>query len=185
MKFDSPEEKYFSFYADELKMSGYIKCYTHHPEPYILSEPFSYEYNKLLKTKIKSVEQMFIRKHQYTPDFSVHWNEKARGVFFNTFKDKVNLKKIPFVAQDGKQPFSIIEIKAGFSKYNMGREAGLHQKWVMAKYGHYIQKVIISNKPNGLFAQTFTPEKYLLTEKAFKERKLHFVPKNLKDYLEI
>ena len=184
--FASDEEKYFSFYVEELKEAGYIRDYEYQPDAYVLATPFFYEYDKQLKTKTKVIVQKFIQEHIYTPDYLIYFYEKARGLFFNTFSDRANLKKIPFVANEGKTkgmlPFSVIEIKAGFSKFNMGREAGLHQKWVMARYGEYVQKVIISNK-TGIFKTTFTPEKFLTTNKSGKDRKIHFQPKTLEEFL--
>lgn len=182
MKFHSDEEKYFSWYLSELQGAGYIQSYISQPDSYVLSTPFFYEYDKHLKTKSKIVVQKFIQEHIYTADFRINWNNKARGLFFNTFDDRVNVKQIPFVAMDCVFPFSIIEIKAGFSKFNMGREAGLHQKWVMSKYGQYVQRIIISNK-TGIFKTTFTPKRYLLTEKKKQPRTIYFETKALEAFV--
>ena len=176
--FDSPEEFYMSWWLDELFEAGYIDNWCLHPEPYILAPAFSYLYDKHLKTKTKTLGSNLLSPHIYTPDYHIDWNEKARGIFFNKMLDRVNLKNIPFVSQ--YLPYSVVEVKAGFSKFHAGREFSINQKWMMQRHGIYVQKVIISNK-KGLFADTFTPEKFLLTSTG-KPRKLHYTPRTLKEF---
>lgn len=55
--YDSCEEEYFSWYVSELHKAGYVEEYVFHPESYILSAPFLYEFDKQLKTKAKKVAQ--------------------------------------------------------------------------------------------------------------------------------
>lgn len=185
MPYISNEERWFSFFLDELFEAGYIKKYIPQPKGYLLSDTVSYQYEKQLKTKTKTITTTLIQRHVYTPDFLVLWNEKARGVFFNTKRDRKHLKAVPFVGmKEGSKLFSVIEVKAGFSKFNMGREATLHAKWVMEKYGHYVQRIVISNKV-GLFKSTFAPQRYLKTDKSGVDRKLHFEPRTLKEFIGI
>lgn len=183
MIYASDEEKYFSWYLSELQDAGYIRSYISQPESYVLSAPFFYEYDKHLKTKTNIIVQKFVHEHIYTPDFRINWNSKARGLFFNTFDDRINVKKIPFVAMECIFPYSIIEVKADFSKHNMTRVANLNQQWVMAKYGQYVQRAIVSNK-TGIFKTTFTPIKYLFTDKSKKLRKIHFETRILKEFID-
>ena len=181
--FDSDEEKYMSWYLDELKKAGYINSFIFHPEAYVLSDSFFYEYDKCLKIKKKKIiVQEFVEEHIYSADFLVIWNECARGIFFNTFDDRINVKKIPFVANNNDAPYSVIEVKADFSKYNMIRVFSLNQRWVMQRFGVYVQKAIVSNK-TGIFKTTFTPNKFLLCDKIVKLRKLHYKPRTLAKFV--
>lgn len=183
MPYISNEERWFSFYLDELLEAGYVKKYIPQPEGYLLADTVSYQYEKQLKTKQKTITTTLLQRHHYTPDFKIIWSLNAWDIFFNTKRDRKHLKTVPFVGmKEGSVFFSIIEVKAGFSKFNMGREATLHQKWVMEKYGHYVQRIVISNK-TGLFKNTFTPQRCLKTDKSGKDRKLYFKPKTLKEFV--
>jgi len=183
---DSTEELWMSWWLDEVFEAGYIASFQLHPEAYLLSPAFSYKYDKPLKTRTKELESNLLSPHIYSPDFLVNWNKNARGIFWNSISDRVNLKNVPFVAQeteDGNNNYySIVEIKAGFSKFHAGREFSLNQKWMMQRFGVYVNKTIISNK-TGLFKDTFTPGKYLLTDKSKQNRKLHFEPRTLEEFI--
>ena len=126
------------------------------------------------------IVKKLIREHIYTPDFLILWNEKARGVFFNNLLDRVTLSKIPFTVK-GLCDKSIIEIKPAFDQNNMTRLFTINQKWLLEGIGVYCQKII----PVKLFSKTFTPVRYLKTDKTNKKRKLHYIPKALKEYVEV
>ena len=177
MNYDSQEELYFSWYLDELKEVGYIENYEAQPESYVLSEPAFYEYDKRLKTKTKTVVKKLIREHIYTADFRIAWAEKARGLFFNKLIDRVDLSKIPFVSN--YYFTSTIEIKPTFDQNNMTRLFTINQKWMYQKQGVYVQKIV----PVKLFSETFTPKRYLLTNKSLKPRKLKYTPETLEQFI--
>ena len=183
--FDSTEELWFGWWLQEVQEAGYIDSFQHHPEAYLLSPAFSYKYDKPLKTRTKELESNLLSPHIYSPDYKIFWNKNARGIFWNAISDRVQLKNVPYVAQeteDGNNNYySIVEIKAGFSKFNMDRTFSLNAKWIMQRFGVYVNKIIISNK-NGLFKETFVPTKFLLTDKAKQNRKLHFKPRTLEEF---
>lgn len=182
MDFDSDEELYFSWYLEELIENGFIKGFVLHPKTYQLSDPIFYEWEELLKTKSKPRVSKLLEDHVYTPDFLINWNEKARGIFYEEIDSLEGLpKNLPyFIADDGK---SIIEIKPSFDQNNMTRLVMINIKWVYEKFGDYVQKVIpipsVSkagkiSPGTALFAKTFTPKRYLLTDKSMKPRKIRF-----------
>lgn len=185
--FDSDEEKYFSWYLDELLQAGFIKSYGHHTEKFMLSPPAGVVMVKKLKTKEKRVSKTLLRGHEYTPDFMIRWNPKALDIFYSPLID-CNPNPFFLASSTFDSVFGcdigFVEIKAVFSKYNMGREFSINQKWLYAQEGIYVQKVIPTGKSTCLFAKTFTPEKYLLTEKTHKPRKLKWKPRTLTEYLE-
>lgn len=191
-KFDSAEELVFSMYLDELYEAGYIESWEHHPESFILCPPVSYEYDKQLKTKTKVLIKKFIAKHEYTADFKIIWNNKAQGVFFDTFDSRRDLKKSLFVANTKRSTayysimeyYSIIEVKPAFSLFNMQRLFELNRKWLYDSYEIYVQKIIpINKKKTGLFQISFCPKKFLYTEKTKKLKKLNFATKTLDEFI--
>ena len=180
MEYASNEEKFFSWYLDELKESGYIISYESQPESFLLSVPLFYEFDKQLKTKTKIIVKKHIPEHVYTADFRIEWAENARYVFLHSFGDRVNLKKVPFLAE---KRISYIEVKPDYDVHNMQREFSINQKWVWQIHKVYVQKVIVSVKLQYLFAQTFTPNKFLFTPTG-KIKKLHYQAMPLKEFVE-
>jgi hypothetical protein len=89
LTFDSEEERLFHLYLEELKHRGFIDSFIFHPETITISEEADYGY---VDKKNKCVVATLLRKHEYTPDFKVFWNIKAKGIFYNNINDIVNLK---------------------------------------------------------------------------------------------
>ncbi len=194
--YDSPEELYVSWYLNELVEGGYVIKYNYQPKPWVLSERRIYRYGKNLKTKKKFIETTLLREHIYTPDFEVLWYEKCYGMLLKNVdlfgkyvaqdRQIVN-KKNPFWVNDinfleitPSKLYSTWEIKPLFDRNNMTRLFTINQKWVYDKYGVYVQKII----PQKLFKDTFTPQRYLLTDSGKQKRKLNFAPKTLEEYIE-
>lgn len=181
MNYDSKEELYFSWYLDELVEAGYVARYEPQPESFLLADTVIYEYEKHLKTKTKTLFKTLLREHIYSPDFRVVWHKKVKGVFYDSIYGQVNLLSVPFFTVNSN--ISYIEIKPAFSLHNSQREFSINQKWMFQKHGFYVQKIIIANKGNNLFAKTFTPAKYLYTEKTKKLKKLKYQPRMLSEFL--
>lgn len=177
MIYDSKEELYFSWYLDELCKAGYVSEYSFQPGSFVLSAPVVYKYEKQLKTKTKIMTKRLIREHSYTTDFRIIWDKKANGVFYASSYGQLYLINTPFITTSANVGF--VEIKPVFDQNNMTRLFTINQKWVYQKYGTYIQKII----PVKLFESTFTPQKYLLTDKTNKPRKLKYQPKTLNDFI--
>lgn len=202
-KYDSNEELWVSYYLSELKAAGFVDEWKSQPQEYVLSESVVYTWTQTLKTKNKIKSSALLQGHKYTPDFSISWNSCARNVFFNTIEDGINFKEIPFFAHSGSN-VSIIDVKPAFDMKNMTRLFTINQKWVMDKFGLYIQKIITSkelkhyhvvgNKKkkvyshstwSGLFPKTFVPERYFLTDKSGKPRKIKYEAIRLGEYLRL
>lgn len=165
--YDSHEEKYIDWYLQSLLNNGYIKKYTFHHKTYDLSIKIVHKWKKKMKrVEDKDMETTVLQPHTYTPDVLVEWNKIAEGIFYQnlTISDKLIT---PFIAQNDK---SIWEIKGSFDFQNMTRLVTLNIKWVMEKYQDYIQIIV----PNKIFNTTFTPQRYLLTDKSFILRKLKY-----------
>ena len=156
--YDSKEEIYFSWYLDELFEAGYIDEYCRQPEPFSLFDPVKYNWIKPLKTKKKEMTTTLMRAHSYRADFQIFWLfNNAKGLFFDINK----LTAGPFFAKYG---ISFIDVKPSFDQHNMTRLFHINQKWVHQRFGVYVQKIV----PQKLFKATFTPNRYLYTDKSAK-----------------
>ncbi len=190
-EYDSNEELWVSYYLDELKDAGFISEWKSQPQEYVLSEPVIYSWLQKLKTKNKMKSSALLQGHKYTPDFTISWNPCACGMFFNTTEGLVNFKNIPFFAHSGTN-ISIIDVKPAFDMNNMTRLFVINQKWMMEKFGLYVQKIMTMKETkhskkdstwSGLFPKTFTPERYFLTDKSGKPRKIRYDAIRLSEYL--
>ena len=178
--YDSKEEIWFSWYLDELNAAGYIDFYVYQPEPFSLFPPVKYNWIKPLKTKKKTMTTSLLRAHSYQADFKVNWNvPPSRGVFFIDNGIKGNY---PFISQYCNcRPISYIDVKPAHDFQNMTRLFQINQKWVYQRFGVYVQKVV----PQELFKMTFTPERYLFTDKNLKPRKIDFKPIGIKEFINV
>jgi len=185
MTFDSNEEMYFSWYLDELKDNGYISSYSR-SKSYVLSEPLTSTYIKQMKRVAnKIIDYSYLRGHIYTPDFCIEWTEKARGIFFHDcFDTSSKINNFPFMTyiteQDGKVSIcSEVEVKAIFDQNNMTRLAIINIKWLYDKF-EILTTVI---KPQKLFKETFTPDKYLTTNKSKQGRKIQWKVNSISEFI--
>jgi hypothetical protein len=176
MEFDSNEEKYFSWYLEVLRNWNFIESWSKNEKPWQLTEDLVITYVKPMKrVEDKIMKQTLFSGRVYTPDFIVKWTEQALEVFVQELNcgDKITA---PFVCQDLK---SIIEVKGGFDNNNMTRLAVNNIKDVYDKYDDYITMV----KVPMIFKKTFTPERYLLTDKSFKSRKIKYATRSIKEFI--
>jgi hypothetical protein len=171
-EFDSKEELHFSWYLNELRNAGYINKWDKFEnvnDPYPLTEGLAHKYIKPMKrVEDKELYQTILAPSVYTPDFKIWWTPKARGIFVTDLniysKEKITT---PFICQDG---ISIVETKGTFDMGNMTRLANNNIKFVYQKFGVFINMIKVPT----IFKNTFTPDRYLLTYKSFKARKINY-----------
>lgn len=175
----SNEEQYFDWWLQELKAMGFIKEITHQPKPYQLSEQLSVSYFEPYKKKEggKDIPEEILPGHIYTPDVKIVWNETALGLFTLTlnsnFRKKRNRSFQYIMCQHNKESneyYSIVEVKPSFDQNNMTRLAKINIKWVWDKYSDFVNIII----PEKHFDKSFTPKKYLFTNKSNKPRKIKY-----------
>jgi hypothetical protein len=174
--FDSKEEKYFSWYLEVLRNWNFISSWEKVEASYKLTEDLVIEYIKPMKrVEDKVLTQTLLSGRVYTPDFKIYWTEQAYGIFVQELYcgEKITA---PFVSQGY---ISIVEVKGGFDNNNMTRLAVNNIKDVYEKYNDYITMV----KVPMIFKKTFTPERYLLTDKSFKPRKIKYVTRTIKQFI--
>lgn len=189
-RFESDEERFFSWYCDDLVSAGYLDRYEVKPNTFIISTSVFYPTLVVKKTKNIVKERCLVDGHSYTPDFLLFWNPSAFGVFYYDLDRTTEYLNCPFLAQtriiEGKEQIvSTIEVKGGFDEHNMTRLFHANQKIVLAKFGVFVQKVTAHGaKSGGLFKNTFTPDRFLLTDKTMKPRKIHFTTRTLGEYVQ-
>ena len=142
--YDSTEEYLFALWLQSASEFVYVAHY--HPPSF-----------ELFKGK------MGLRDHVYTADWRVLWRENARGLYFLLEEDKVPKKRshestVPFIGNP-----TYIDIKGGFVGKNnsSGITFPLNQKWIMDKYGVFVNKTVISYEKKGLFFKTYVPDSVL------------------------
>ena len=173
--FDSYEELYMSWYLKELIEKNYVLEYRYQPYTITLSEAKKHKELKPLKTKFREDEHTFLQPHSYTPDFEILWSHKAIGVFCKLLSKEAvySHRKSFFWAQNRlSTPVSVIDVKPIFDMQNMTRQFIINQKWLYDKKELYCQKVI----PEHLFKKTFTPKRYMITDKSGKARTIKYAP---------
>ena len=165
IKCDSPQEMYFIWWMVDLKKAGYIDDFKR-SKSYILSDR---EYYKEGITK-KIKDKVLLESHIYTPDFVILWNYNLSINLFICNSDNVNIKNIPFLIFNKVKPVSIIDIKGvtnpRFDKGGSLKSFTINQKWLYQHYEVYTQMVEITS----LFRTTFTPSRYLITDKGTRSR---------------
>lgn len=182
MEYKSKEELYFSWWLDDLKSEGIIEAYQYEPNTFNLSTAHFYDRLILLKTKTKRKEKKLLDIHDYTPDFVVRWNKKHNGLFYRTINGYNYSGNVPFFCNISKKDgehYTFFEVKGTFDYMNMTRIFTLNQKWLYDKWKLYVQLAAVP----GIFKSTFTPSRYLLTDKATTNRKISFDIRMLSDYI--
>jgi hypothetical protein len=194
LELDSSEEKYFFWYLTELVRKGYIKYFTLQSESFVLSEPIFFDCGKEMKTKIKQESRSLIGKHVYTPDVRIVWDTTAEGCFCYDresyglysylIKGTNKHRNPPFIAQrlrveNTMELISYIDVKGSHDRNNMERVLHLNQCWMLQVFNLFVQKVKIPN----FFKSTFTPTRFLFTDKTKVSRKLHYTPRGLSAFV--
>lgn len=169
--FDSVGEMHFYWWCEELMQAGFIDNVSPQPSVFELSGSVSLLYLKpMKKVEDKYLEKVILNSHSYTADFMIKFNDSAEKKFFINPIDNSPLKKEHTSLLIGNGMNCHIEVKPIFDQNNMTRLAVLNQKWVMEKFGIFINIVI----PEKLFQKTFTPKRYLTCDKSSAKRKIKY-----------
>jgi hypothetical protein len=186
---DSMEELYFLWYLEELKKNGYLDF--EHGQSISLNpnnlESLRLQYDrqtttpKQKKIKIESKLHKYLELNRhYTPDFTIQWQPKAEGIFFCRENTKLTKKQeIHFIADESL--VSIIDVKPTFQNPNHSYNFSEKQAFVYFMTGIFVQKIVPLGKA-GMFAKTFTPNRYLFTDKSMAIRKINHKVRTLLEY---
>ena len=114
----------------------------YHPSSFLLSDRQTTKVTKQLKTKTKIIDKFLLHPHTYTPDFAFYITNLIDRFEHDLITCKNN---IVFVDVKG--------VYAGGRHNNSSITFPISQKWVYAKFGIYINKVV----PEKFFRRTFVP----------------------------
>lgn len=204
------QEDWFDFWLEELKEAGYIKkvldqnisgwrIYEGESIPY---EESKILYEGSIRERTKIIKKKFIlhRPVDYTPDRVIFWTKFAKDIFFTDVDEIVNGNIQYFLGQktpDGDY-ISVVDVKSPFAgKHSSDVSFSIKKKWVWVKERIYVnQAVMYPSKPlknvaKYLWPSTFTPKRFLLSDKLTKARaipskkgKPNWVPVSLVDFLQ-
>jgi hypothetical protein len=152
MEFKSQEEKYFSYYLDELKNAGFVSNYWYEPTSFVLSEKVKITVNEKSKT--------LFQEHSYTPDFKIQFNIVPEWLSSHPIINNIWW----------------VDVKGTFNRHGGDRVFPINAKWMYQRHEIMVEKVI----PQKLFEKTFTPEIYLLTDISKQKRKIKWQITTLK-----
>lgn len=190
---ESEEEKWFLWWAGEMMQAGHIKSLSR-GQTKILSENTKVHDRVVGKDGkvLKNKPSVLLMDQVYTPDFEIVWSGTEPGFaeYFSFIVDKptfrTNIRATGAVGETAgageTELFSLIEVKGGFMDANQKRISSILIKWTMQRYGLYVQLVQLHNDKNSFFDRTFTPMRYLLTDKTMKPRSLKYTPRSLDDW---
>lgn len=169
---ESNEELWMMWYLEELLEKKIIESFTFNTESIVLNKELEINYvspRKRIADKV--LTQVIIPRKVYTPDFKLIWNQE----FFNSSPFKLHF--LPTV--QAYDMTSILEVKGTWDQNNMTRLFKQNQAYIWDKHGLFIQLVKLPD----LFAKTFTPKRYLLTNKTMKPRIIKHEVKLLDEFL--
>lgn len=179
----SDEEVFFHWYLEDLIEAGFIDKWNYEEETYELFDQVKIPWMEQMKTMVKQREFEALKPSKYTPDFNFYWNEKAKGVFVGGMPTIVK----PFFAGSEflnftDQPKSVIDVK-GSSKSKGKKNSSaitfpLKQKFMWMVHNIFVHKVV----PQEIFEKTFTPHRYLYTNKSGAKRKIKWKVRSVYEY---
>lgn len=195
-------EMYFEWWLQELETEGYIESYQREPETVMVIPPYIHEREKHFKTKQNEAEEYaLIKSLEYTYDYRIIWNPKSIHIFTDVFESDKPFRygQPPFVSHwikigEFTELVSYVDVKPHFvaAQFNSGMSSfytfPLIQKILMFTRSIYVNKAIpINSGKHGvnscLFAKTFTPNRFLFTDKAAQQRKIRFRTVTLNAYV--
>lgn len=182
VKCDSMDEVYMTWWLKELKDKGYVVDYYKNEASFDLSPGIKAGYSQMSKSKnpkMREYKHSIVSEHSYKWDFTIIWDAKAYGILVfdnlnvNTRTNKSIMIGIPFLEGDERTPlYSMIEVKPPFDFKNMTRIAKINISWVWQKTGMVVSLVVPSGSSDCLFANTFTPKRYLMNDKSTAKRNI-------------
>jgi len=161
-------EQYIKWYFQELKERGYVHEIDDSPSSIVISE------------EAKITDWVTLKQRVYTPDLLIVWTNEGQAKWCNTMFSKDEMRK-PFVCYVDT---TLVEVKPdvpyNLAKANTSMVAfPLRQVMLYNMTSMYVQML----KVKDLFAATFTPRRYLFTDKTKANRTIHFHTRTLDEYL--
>lgn len=177
---DSNEELYMAWWLDELQQAGFVKKWCR-AASYDLSKEAIVTVCRPGKRKQLTRLKKILAEHRYTPDFLVEWERNAADIFVagRPSAPLLTSRFLEGALADSAALDTLIEVKPAYDGHNMTRLFRINQKWMLDKHGLFVNLVI----PAKLFEVTFTPLRFLMTDKTMKQRKLKKAWRSLDEYV--
>ena len=193
------QEWWFLRWVEEAIAAGYIEKYTQEEDmpTFTLFEGLFREWHER-KTVYKGTERektrtlthshVLLKPCTYTPDGFIVWTEKANRVLFASVNDPIVIQKqFYFKANLIKGKYvTVLDVKAptGTNRHS-DTPFSFTRKWMWQRHGLFVNKVMLAPPPQGkkktsavpkgyLFNETWTPNRYFMSDKLTKKRKLHY-----------
>jgi hypothetical protein len=161
------EERYFSYWLDELIEAGYVTK-KYEQKSYVLTDEVKATRSWETKKGVKSEEFTLIPEHSYTPDFEFVFSNRAKNLFYHDTYGGYEYRPFFYCRNyfDNINNNSIcIDIKGAFvQQFNSAITFPDRQAMLWQRHQIYVQKVIpfdLSGKKKTLFSLTFTPKKVI------------------------
>lgn len=197
---DSKEEAYFDWWAKELLEAGLLKN-IYLPEQIVIDDAVRLHYRKLVRKKPTWKTKNLLNEIKYTADRLLEWSDEAKGLLFKqNFVNENDDVIVPltenhdayfYAFKYGESYWSVIDIKPPrVGPHNTsGITFPIKQHMMLRKTGIHVQKTVLY--PSGkvkatkshLFNATFTPKRFLLTDKSGKPRSIKFQITNYRQWL--
>jgi hypothetical protein len=170
--FDSEEEREFHAWCVEAVEVGMVKEFIYHPETYKLADRATFIERSTKKGKEVYAEKFLMHPHEYTPDFRV--------VFTSRGGLDIAMKEVIPVGLFAEKNEIIVDVKGTFDRFHDAKQFAINQKWVFAKYGVYIHKII----PEKWFRKLWVPQEAMITpkKKELKKKYIGFATKDSFSY---
>jgi len=176
-QYASKEEIYFSWFLDDLKELSHIKYTWYQPETFTLIPAPKYCWTQKNVKSTTEKKGNIMDSLKYTPDFQIVWSRKGiEDYVYILNKENISMRsrnRKPFVAirdkdDTGGDLISYVDVKGSFGQHGDAVKFPVLQKTIFLTKGIYVEKIV----PKKLFAKTFYPERYLLTDGLTKKRKI-------------
>jgi len=164
----------------------------------IATEKVIYKGTKREQVKTTVETKPFMSEVTYTPDRTIIWNSKAKNIFYTDLDEYLvgKVHKAPILLADLNSKLemvSYVDVKAppGYgNRHGSDVSFSIKSKWIWESYSAYINKVYnfpnkkVANIQPYLWLKTFTPKRYLYSDKLVKLRTIkNWVPKTLEQFL--
>lgn len=198
VEFDSPEEIHFSWWLEELVSAGYVHRWARGQSyalvPSIVQEYLKERTSPATGLPLPPVTSKVTLKQglTYTPDFEIYWTFKALGVFCVPHRLlTVGAPSYHLIGHydDSMMPFSLVEVKPRIAGGKTGANNGrmrvsrMNAMILYHVHGLYANLAEVGPQPGSIFAKTFTPGRFLKTDKSGKPRTLKFQPRDLSGFV--
>lgn len=191
LHFDSPEEIWFAWWLEDLRERKIIDWWQYHSQKWDISHGCDITWEEQGTRKVLLKKRSLLRDHTYTCDFSFRF---FSGSFMNLGEKIGNECRLvhpyrPELFVTTNRDFVVhVDVKGAYVRMeSQDAKFRIIQGIVWDKYGDYINRVVphsTSKKmPACLFRDTFTPRRFLFTDRTAKMRSIQYPTRSVEEWL--